>query len=152
MMKNQKQLDRDLSLFGDRPQNLLLQNFPVNVQQMISKFPKPIQLKDWSVVVYWPAQHVSQGDDLTKDITDLLEGATSDKHRLCRGLWNSPTGELAIDEIILIESFTDINGIINHLPTLLERVSYWGGVCKEECVALKICSMMGSCMLLIPTA
>ncbi|WP_199245245.1 hypothetical protein [[Phormidium] sp. ETS-05] len=111
--------------------------------------PQYQHLEDF-ILVYWLAGYVDEGTALMHEITNLLNGATCYNGAL--GLWKSPIqNQIVTDEILFIEAFANAQNMSQHLETILNRVSYWGGVCAQEAMAVKIGSMMGSRMLL-PTA
>ena len=121
---------------------------PESVKKTIAKYPITIKTAEFYVAVYFPDTHYAQGKNLMGEIAHLLGGATATNGLL--GLWENPMNKsLVPDDIFLIKSFTDTQGLIDNLAKLIERVCYWGRVCNQSVMAVEIGSLMGSIMLLI---
>jgi hypothetical protein len=115
----------------------------------MNKITAQYQPLEYSFLVYWPDAHYPQGKALAHEITHLLNGVTC--FNGAQGLWKNPNNEIVADDILFIEAFATAEDMSKHLETLLNRVRYWGGVCAQEMMAVKIGTMMGSRLLLMPT-
>ncbi|MGE5656001.1 MAG: hypothetical protein ACM37W_05245 [Actinomycetota bacterium] len=129
-----------------------LQNLPIPlpeaVKETIAKYPVKIQLSEFFVGVYWPDQYYTQGKIVMGEISHLLGGATGANG--LQGLWFNPVNQLLIpDDIFLIKSFTDTQGLIDNFAKLIERVCYWGRICNQSVIAVEIGSLLGSIMIFI---
>ncbi len=126
--------------------NLILHTAMVATMNKITAQYQPL---DYFILVYWPQAYYSEGQALAHDIANLVNGATF--FNGAQGLWKNPLNEIVADDILFIEAFATAEDMSQHLETILNRVRYWGGVCDQEAMAVKIGTMMGSRLLLMPT-
>ena len=131
------------------PMTNLLQTLPQPIKAIVANYPAKIKVADYYISTYWPDSHFAQGKSLMSEKSRLFGGATAANGLL--GMWENPANQLVEQDIFLIKSFTDAQGLSQNLSTFLDRASYWGNICGEQVIAVEIGNWMGSLMLLIPT-
>lgn len=127
----------------------LLQTLPQPIKTTIENYPTQIQVADYCITTYWPDMYFAQGKSLMSEKARLFGGATATNGFL--GMWENPANQIIEQDIFLIKSFTDAQGLSQHLSTFLDRVRYWGNICNEQVIAVEIGNWMGSLLLLIPS-
>jgi hypothetical protein len=117
------------------------------IPTLLAKSPNPIEILPYSLTVYWPDRAGVVYENLMNEMTHLFKGASRRNGLI--GTWENCHKEIIPDEITLITSFTNAQGISQNFETFISRVIFWGGICEEAVMAIEIGTMMGSVMLLI---
>lgn len=115
------------------------------VQQVLPLLPVQIQPLDISVSSYIPQSKLAQAEHFILDIVQWFGGTSGFP---ITGWWQGANG-LVREEILKIQSFTNLQGLSTHLEAFLKNVYQLGRAIGEEAIAVEIGSTTGSLMLLI---